>query len=158
MVGRARADGLSLVGPRGVLTGLTRTVVEAALEAGTDDRLGCPERGHGSPRDASDERDGARPETVLAEIGPVAVDVPRGRAGSFEPVLVKERQRRLNGVDQMVSSLAARGLASGEVSAHLEEVYGSKVSVSRIDVGIVASATSTSDAEPVETGVRPTSD
>jgi putative transposase len=58
----------------------------------------------------------------------VKLDVPRDRDGSFEPQLVKKRQRRLHGVDEMIISLTAKGLTTGEVQAHLAEVYGTQVS------------------------------
>jgi transposase-like protein len=64
----------------------------------------------------------------LTDIGPVELDVPRDRAGSFEPVIVPKRVRRLGGVDAMVCSLSAKGLTHGEISAHLGEIYGAKVS------------------------------
>jgi transposase-like protein len=72
---------------------------------------------------------------VLTEVGPVEIDVPRDRNGTFEPKLVGKRQRRLTGVDDLVISLVARGLTTGEVCAHLAEIYGADVSrdtVSRI--------------------------
>ena len=72
---------------------------------------------------------------MLTELGPVEIDVPRDRAGTFEPVIVKKRQRRLDSIDQIVLSLTARGLTTGEVSAHFAEVYGASVgkdTVSRI--------------------------
>jgi transposase-like protein len=72
---------------------------------------------------------------VLTEIGPVEIGVPRDRDGSFEPAIVKKRQRRLNGVDQLVLSLTARGLTTGEVSAHFADVYGASIgkdTISRI--------------------------
>jgi len=128
LVNQARQDGLNLVGPGGVLTDLTKTVIETALQAEVDDHLGYPSRDHSGVHDTGDERNGVRSKTVTTEIGPVTIDVPRDRDGSFEPMLVKKRQRRLNGVDQMVLSLTARGLTSGEISAHLAEVYGSQVS------------------------------
>ena len=128
MVEQARANGLSLVGPDGVLTGLTKTVIETALEAEMEDHLGYEHRDHSGARQTSNERNGTRSKTVTTEIGPVTIDVPRDREGSFDPVIVPKRKRRLNGVDQMVLSLTARGLTSGEISAHLEEVYGSQVS------------------------------
>jgi transposase-like protein len=62
-----------------------------------------------------------------AEWGPVEIAVPRDRAGSFEPQLVKKRQRRLGGVDEMVLSLSAKRLTHGEISAHLAEVYGAEI-------------------------------
>ena len=64
-------------------------------------------------------RNGTRPKTVLTEAsGQVAIEVPRDRAGTFEPVTVMKGQRRLNGVDEIVLSLYAHGLTTGEISAH----------------------------------------
>jgi hypothetical protein len=65
---------------------------------------------------------------VLTDVGPVEVKVPRDVAGTFEPAIVRKRQRRLSGVDEMVLSLSAKGLTHGEISAHLAEVYGASVS------------------------------
>ena len=65
---------------------------------------------------------------MLTEVGPVEIDVPRDRDGSFEPRIVAKRQRRLSGVDELVISLSAKGLTTGEVQAHLAEVYGAEVS------------------------------
>lgn len=65
---------------------------------------------------------------MLTDVGPVEVKVPRNVAGTFEPQIVKKRQRRLTGVDEMVLSLSAKGLTHGEISAHLAEVYGAEVS------------------------------
>jgi transposase-like protein len=69
-----------------------------------------------------------RPKTVLTEIGPVQIDVLRDTDASFDPQIVKKRQRRLTGVDQIVLSFTARGLTTGEISAHFAEVYGASVS------------------------------
>ncbi len=72
---------------------------------------------------------------MLTEVGPVEIEVPRDRDGSFEPAIVAKRVRRLEGVDQIVLSLTARGLTTGEVAAHFAEVYGATVSrdtISRI--------------------------
>jgi len=69
---------------------------------------------------------------VLTDIGPVEIDVPRDREGSFESAIVKKRQRRLTGVDEMVLSLPAKGLTHGEISSHLAEVYGANVSKTAI--------------------------
>jgi hypothetical protein len=63
---------------------------------------------------------------VLTEAsGQVEIDVPRDRAGTFEPQIVRKRQRRLNGVDEVVLSLYAKGLTTGEISAHFAEIYES---------------------------------
>ena len=74
-------------------------------------------------------RNGTRPKTVLTEAsGQVPVEVPRDRHGTFEPQIVKKRQRRLTGVDEIVLSLYAKGLTTGEISAHFAEIYGASVS------------------------------
>ena len=65
---------------------------------------------------------------MLTEVGPVEIDVPRDRDATFEPKIVAKRQRRLSGVDELVISLSAKGLTTGEVQAHLAEVYGAQVS------------------------------
>ena len=62
----------------------------------------------------------------LTEIGPVQIEVPRDRDGTFEPRIVRKRQRRLDGVNQIVLSLSARGLTTGEIAAHFADVYGSR--------------------------------
>jgi len=73
-------------------------------------------------------RNGSRPKTVLTDaVGQVTIGVPRDRAGTFEPVIVKRHQRKLGSVEELVLSLTAKGLTSGEVSAHLEEIYGAGV-------------------------------
>jgi transposase-like protein len=81
-------------------------------------------------------RNGTRPKTVLTEgTGQVGIEVPRDRDSTFEPQIVKKRQRRLSGVDEMVLSLYAKGLTTGEISAHFAEIYGAPVSkdtISRI--------------------------
>ena len=75
-------------------------------------------------------------KTVLTEAsGDVEIEVPRDRAGTFEPQIVNKRQRRLNGVDEIVLSLYAKGLTTGEISAHFAEIYGASVgkeTISRI--------------------------
>jgi putative transposase len=127
LMARADAEGVSLVGPGGLLAGLTKTVLETALEAEMTEHLGYEAHdpaGHNS----GNSRNGSRTKTVLSELGPIELDVPRDRDGSFEPIIVPKRRRRLGGVDEMVCSLSAKGLTHGEICAHLEEIYGAKVS------------------------------
>jgi putative transposase len=134
LVEAARAEGVELVGPGGLLTGLTKTVLETALEAEMSEHLGY-DRHDVAGRDGANSRNGTRTKTVLTEIGPVQIEVPRDRDASFDPVIVRKRQRRLDGIDEIVLSLTARGLTTGEVAAHFDEVYGAKVSrdtISRI--------------------------
>jgi transposase-like protein len=81
-------------------------------------------------------RNGTRAKAVLTDTtGAVEIEVPRDRAATFEPQIVKKRQRRLSGVDEVVLSLYAKGLTTGEISAHFAEIYGASVSketISRI--------------------------
>ena len=127
LVDKARAEGLELVGPGGLLTGLTKTVLETALDAELSEHLGY-DKHNPAGRNGGNSRNGTRTKTVLTEVGPVEIEVPRDRDGSFEPVIVRKRQRRLDGIDQIVLSLTARGLTTGEIAAHFDEVYGAKVS------------------------------
>jgi putative transposase len=127
LAGQARAQGVSLVGEGGLLQQLTKRVLEAALDGEMDSHLGYDkhERDGGAGGNA---RNGRRSKTVLTEAGPVTLDVPRDRDASFTPQIVAKRQRRLSGVDDLVISLTAKGLTTGEVAAHLGEVYGAQVS------------------------------
>ena len=77
---------------------------------------------------SGNSRNGKRVKTVLTDVGPVQIEVPRDRDARFEPQIVAKRQRRLGGVDDMVISLVAKGLTTGEVQAHLAEIYGVEVS------------------------------
>ena len=78
-------------------------------------------------RNRGNSRNGTRAKTVLTEVGPVQIEVPRDREDSFEPGIVRKRQRRLDGIDQIVLSLTARGFTTGEVAVQFAEVYGAKV-------------------------------
>ncbi|MGQ4484131.1 IS256 family transposase [Streptomyces sp. SAS_276] len=131
LVAQARSKGLQLTGEGGLLQQLTKTVLESALEGEITDHLGYGKHDPAG-KDGGNSRNGTRSKTVLTDIGPVEIDVPRDREGSFEPAIVKKRQRRLTGVDEMVLSLSAKGLTHGEISSHLAEVYGASVSKTTI--------------------------
>jgi transposase-like protein len=127
LVDRARAEGLQLTGEGGLLQQLTKRLLESALEGEMTDHLGY-EKHDPAGRDGGNSRNGTRSKTVLTDVGPVGIAVPRDVEGSFEPQTVRKRQRRLTGVDEMVLCLSAKGLTHGEISAHLAEVYGAEVS------------------------------
>jgi putative transposase len=127
LVDQARAEGVELVGENGLLGRLTKLVLESALEGEITDHLGY-DKHQRSGSETANSRNGARSKTVVTDVGPVEISVPRDRDGSFEPKIVRKGQRRLSGVDEMVISLAAKGLTTGEISAHLAEVYGAEVS------------------------------
>src|SRR5215831_15966966 len=142
LVARAREQGVSLTGPEGLLKQLTKTVLETALNQEMTEHLGHEK--HGQPV-AGNVRNGTRAKTVLTEAsGQVGIEVPCDRQGTFEPQIVKKRQRRLTGVDEIVLSLYAKGLTTGEISAHFAEIYGASVSketISRITDKVVEEMT-----------------
>ncbi|MEV6690962.1 IS256 family transposase [Micromonospora sp. NPDC051196] len=127
LVDRARGDGLKLTGEGGLLQQLTKRVLESALDGEITDHVGY-DKHDPAGRGSGNTRNGSRTKTVLTDVGRVEVRVPRDAAGTFEPQIVRKRQRRLTGVDDMVLSLSAKGLTHGEIAAHLAEVYGAEVS------------------------------
>jgi putative transposase len=127
LVGQARAGGLRLTGEGGVLQQLTKRFLESALEGEISDHLGY-DKHDPAGRGTGNSRNGARSKTVLTDVGAVTIDVPRDRDASFEPKIVAKRQKRLSGVEEMVISLSAKGLTTGEISGYLAEVYGAQVS------------------------------
>jgi putative transposase len=136
LVAQARERGLELTGPDGLLKMFTKNVLETALNEEMTEHLGHEKNRAQSGRDSANVRNGARPKTVLSDaVGEVEITVPRDREATFEPQIVKKRQRRLRDVDEIVLSLYAKGLTTGEISAHFAEIYGASVSketVSRI--------------------------
>src|SRR5215469_18307632 len=128
LVRLAKEQGLALTGPDGLLKALTKTVLETALHEGLSEHLGYDK--HDSAGAGSGNiRNGTRAKTVLTDTtGPVTIDVPRDRVGTFDPQIVPKRQRRLPGVDEIVLSLYAKGLTTGEISAHFAQIYGASVS------------------------------
>ncbi len=83
-------------------------VLESALEGQMSDHLGYP-CGDPAGRNGGNSRNGRRPKTVLTEIGPVDIQVPRDRQSTFEPKIVAKRQRRLTGVEDLVSLVVRQG-------------------------------------------------
>jgi len=131
-----------LAGPDGLLKLFTKNVLETALNEEMAEHLGHEKNRAEPERDSTNVWNGARSKTVLSDAaGEVDIDVPRDRESTFEPQIVKKRQRRLTDVDEIVLSLYAKGLTTGEISAHFAEIYGASVSketVSRITDKVVA--------------------
>ena len=155
LVRLAKEKGLSLTGPDGLLKQFTKTVLETALEEELTEHLGHEKHQAPDGREAANVRNGTRPKTVLTEAaGHVTIDSPRDRDGRFTPQIVKKRQRRLTGVDEMVLSLYAKGLTTGEIAAHFDQIYGASVSketVSRITDKVIAEMTEWVN-RPLESG------
>jgi transposase-like protein len=131
---RDQAGGLRLTGEGSMLGELVRAVLERALESELTAHLGY-ER-HEPGRGAGNARNGSIAKTVQTGVGPVPLQVPRDRAGTFEPLLVPKRAGRVaGGLDDMVISLYAHGMSVRDIIHHLEQVYGTQLSaetVSRI--------------------------
>ncbi|MBW0090375.1 transposase, partial [Pseudonocardia sp. KRD-184] len=136
MVAEAKARGLALTGPDGLLKLFTKSALETALNEEMTEHLGHAKNRADPERETTNVRNGSRSKTVISDAaGEVEIEVPRDRDSSFEPKIVKKRQRRLADVDEIVMSLYAKGMTTGEISAHFAEIYGASVSketISRI--------------------------
>ena len=115
-----------IAGPGGLLGQLTKRLVERAMEVELTDHLGY-EPHQEPPGGAGNTRNGSTSKTLLTEQGAVQIDTPRDRAGTFEPQIVRKRQRRFEGFDDKILALYSRGLSTRDIEAHLEEIYGVKV-------------------------------
>jgi putative transposase len=102
---QAKEQNIELVGPGGLLGQLAKNVLETALDAEMSEHLGY-EKHNPAGRNSGNSRNGTRSKTVLTEIGPVEIEVPRDTESTFEPQIVKKRQRRLTG--SMRSSCRSR--------------------------------------------------
>ena len=133
------AGGLELLGPDGVLAELTKRLIERGLAEELTDHLGY-EPGDPAGRGSGNNRNGASSKTVLTEIGAVDLDIPRDRLGTFEPQLVPKHSRRLEGFNQNIVHLYARGLTTRDIRRELARMYGVEVSpalISKVTDGIV---------------------
>ena len=120
-----------IVGPGGLLSQLTKRLVERAMEVELTDHLGY-ERHREPPGGSGNTRNGATRKTLSTEHGPVELRTPRDRDGSFEPKIVRKRQRRFEGFDDKILALYSRGMSVRDVQAHLRELYGVEVSAGLI--------------------------
>jgi putative transposase len=134
LVAQARDEGLEVTGDSGLLQQMMKSVLEAALAEELTDHLGY-EPGDPAGRGSGNSRNGTTGKTLLTEAGPVELETPRDRAGSFDPQIVRKGQRRLDGIDKIVLGLYAKGMTVRDIQAHLGEIYDVTVSpdlISRI--------------------------
>jgi putative transposase len=115
-----------IAGPGGLLAQLTKRLVERAMEVELTDHLGYEPHAE-PPGGTGNTRNGSTPKTLITEHGPVGIDTPRDRDGSFAPKIVRKRQRRFVGFDEKILALYSRGLSTRDIEAHLAEIYGVKV-------------------------------
>jgi len=139
LVERARSEGVELTGDNGLLTALVRQVLQTGLEVEMTDHLGYePHAADG--RGSGNSRNGRYPKMVTTDVGQVELRVPRDRNSTFAPVTVRKGQRRLDGLSGNVISLYAKGMTTGDIQAHLAEIYGTEISrdtISRITDAVV---------------------
>jgi putative transposase len=115
-----------IVGPGGLLAQLTKRLVERAMEVELTEHLGYEPHAE-PPGGTGNARNGSTPKTLITDNGPVPIDTPRDRDGSFQPKIVRKRQRRFEGFDDKILALYSRGLSTRDIEAHLAEIYGVKV-------------------------------
>jgi putative transposase len=138
-VAQLRSDGARLTGPDGFLTRMVKQVLERGLRAELTEHLGYAKHdpaGHHS----GNSRNGTTPKTVNSEVGPVRVDVPRDRLGTFTPMLLPKHATSLGGFSDIIISLYAGGMTVRDICHHLERVYGTELShdtISKVTDGVL---------------------
>ena len=136
---KAQAEGAELLGPDGLLSQLTKAVLERALAEEMTGHLGY-EKHDPAGRGSGNSRNGTTPKTLLTDVGAVDLAVPRDRNGSFEPQIVRKGQTRLEGFNDRIIALYARGMTTRDIRAHLREMYDVDVSpdlISRVTDGVL---------------------
>nr|WP_234391974.1 transposase [Streptomyces sp. WM6378] len=126
LLDKADASGAALLGEGGLLTEITKAVLERALEAEMSEHLGY-ERGDRAGHGSGNSRNGTSPKTVLTDAGAITLAVPRDRNGDFEPSLVPKNARRLAGFNERILSFYARGMSVRDIRSHLAQIYGVEV-------------------------------
>jgi putative transposase len=116
-----------ILGEGGLLKELTKAVIERCLETELETHLGYPK--HARKGNATGNmRNGHSQKTLKGEQGHVDIEIPRDRQGAFEPQLIKKGQTRLEGFDEKILALYARGMTTRDIQAQLQELYGVEVS------------------------------
>src|SRR3984885_11798888 len=139
LLGKAQAEGVELLGPDGLLSQVTKAVLERALTEEITGHLGY-EKHDPAGRGSGNSRNGVMPKTVLTDVGAVDLAVPRDRNGTFEPRIVRKGQTRLEGFNDRIIALYARGITTRDIRAHLREMYDVDVSpdlISRVTDGVL---------------------
>jgi putative transposase len=139
LLGKAQAEGVELLGPDGLLSQVTKAVLERALAEEMTGHLGY-EKHDPAGRGSGNSRNGTTGKTLLTDVGAVDLAVPRDRNGTFEPQIVRKGQTRLEGFNEKIIALYARGMTVRDIRAHLREMYQVDVSpdlISRVTDAVV---------------------
>jgi transposase-like protein len=113
----------------GMLKELTKNLFERALKAEMDEHLGYSKYGR---RETENSRNGVGKKSLITEGGVLELEVPRDRNAEFSPVLVPKRQTRIDGLDQKILSLYAKGMSISDIKMQIQELYGAEISESLI--------------------------
>src|SRR5918999_1599675 len=127
LMNRVDDGGLALTGEGGFLPEMIKAVLGRGLAAELTSHLGY-EKGDPAGRGSPNSRNGTTPKTLASEVGDIPLDVPRDRAGSFEPRLVPKGSRRAGGLDEIIISLYAGGMTVRDIQHHLQRTYGTELS------------------------------
>jgi len=128
-----------------------KALIERALAGEMNHHLGYP-AGAAKPEAVSNQRNGRGTKTVLTEDGPIRIDVPRDREGSFDPLLIPKHERRFTGFDDKIVAMYARGMTVREIQGFLLEQYATEVSpdfISSVTDEVMAEVTAW-QARPLE--------
>lgn len=139
LMAKVKADGIQLLGDGGLIAEFSKRILERALDEELTDELGY-ERGDPAGRGSGNSRNGTTPKTVITEIGAVDLDVPRDRAGTFEPKIVPKGVTRLKGFNENVIALYAGGMSTRDIRKTLKRFYNVEVSpdlISRVTDGVL---------------------
>jgi transposase-like protein len=132
-----------------------KALIERAMGAELTHHLGYAP-GATKPEEATNQRNGSSAKTVLTEDGPLRIEVPRDRDGSFEPLLIPKHERRFTGFDDKIVAMYARGMTVREIQGFLAEQYGTEVSpqfISAVTDAVMAEVTAW-QARPLEPSTR----
>jgi putative transposase len=127
LMAKIDAGGLQLTGQGGFLPEMIKAVLERGLGAELTGHLGY-EKGDPAGRGSPNSRNGTTPKTLATEVGDIALNTPRDRAGTFEPRLVPKGTRRVGGLDEMIISLYAGGMTVRDIGHHLARTIGTDLS------------------------------
>ena len=123
-------SGLSnILGKEGLIKQLSKCILERALESEMQTHLGYDRYERNSSENA---RNGSFKKSLTTENGQLDLEVPRDRKGNFEPVIVKKKQSRIEGLDDKIISLYAKGMSISDIKIQIEELYGTEISASLI--------------------------
>ena len=114
-----------------LLRDLTKEVIDALYEGELTEHLGYEKHQQGGSTDGN-SRNGKGKKTVKSHLGNIELDPPRDRAGTFDPQVVKKRQRDISGIEQKVISMYAKGMSTRDISLHIQDIYGYELSAESI--------------------------